>query len=438
MEKIKIFLKYSGTLIIIVAILLCIMLMEIKLIPRDKIEKNIKSSISVLQSNSEVKAIKKDEENTFLHVYADEILLNIIYCMNENEPLKSIMSSNYYAEGQMPSLEKAIEEDSFGNTEYMRYWHGSTIIIRPLLIFFNISQIYYLFAGVLIILLIVLLIILIKKKLYLLVIAFLLGLLMTTSQYVPFCLEYVWTYLIMIITAIISIILEKKEEGNRKINLLMFSTGIITCFLDFLSTETITFTIPILIIFVIRNKEGRIQDIKKELKQIILWMVLWLIGYACMWGVKWLLSSIILNLNSLEYVVDKAMIRVVKPIAHLSLFGKIKLSLYKNVIMLNTFDLFNSTIKNIGILICVIISIILLRKEDKKEIKKTLIILGIGAIPYIRYMVMSGHSTNHFFFTFRAQIVTIISIIIGINMIIDKNKFNKKVEISKRKIKDGK
>lgn len=438
MGKIKIFLKYSGTLIIIVAILLCIMLMEIKLIPRDKIEKNIKSSISVLQSNSEVKAIKKDEENTFLHVYADEILLNIIYCMNENEPLKSIMSSNYYAEGQMPSLEKAIEEDSFGNTEYMRYWHGSTIIIRPLLIFFNISQIYYLFAGVLIILLIVLLIILIKKKLYLLVIAFLLGLLMTTSQYVPFCLEYVWTYLIMIITAIISIILEKKEEGNRKINLLMFSTGIITCFLDFLSTETITFTIPILIIFVIRNKEGRIQDIKKELKQIILWMVLWLIGYACMWGVKWLLSSIILNLNSLEYVVDKAMIRVVKPIAHLSLFGKIKLSLYKNVIMLNTFNLFNSTIKNIGVLICVIISIILLRKEDKKEIKKTLIILGIGVIPYIRYIVMSGHSTNHFFFTFRAQIVTIISIIIGINMIIDKNKFNKKVEISKRKIKDGK
>ena len=313
------------------------------------------------------------------------------------------------------------------------------MIIRPLLMLLNISQIYYFLAIVLIILLTILFIMLIKKKAYLLVVALIIGLIMTTSQYVPFCLEYVWTYIIMLLTSILVINFENKENMSANISKLMFVTGIITCFLDFLSTETITFTIPILIIFYIRNKEGKIKNIKNEMKQIVKWTILWFVGYAAMWAAKWILSSIILNINSLEYVANNMMKRIVDTHSKQSIFYMIKESLYRNVIALYPLDLFRSTIINISIVLSVIISLILLKKQDKKEIQKAMIVLGIGAIPYIRYITIIQHSTNHCFFTFRAQFATIIALLIATSIIIDKNKFEKIIEISnKGKVKNAK
>lgn len=57
------------------------------------------------------------------------------------------------------------------------------------------------------------------------------GLILTTAWYVPFCLEYLWTYLIMFIVTIIAILIENKKK--EYINILMFITGIITFFLIF-------------------------------------------------------------------------------------------------------------------------------------------------------------------------------------------------------------
>lgn len=439
MNKLKSFCKYVGIFVITIAILLGLMVSELKLMSREKIEKNIEASIPTLKSRIEVKRIKIDDENTYLHVYADEILLNMIYCMNAEKPLKSVMVSNYYEEHNIPSLEKALEGKSFGNMQYMRYWHGSTIIIRPLLMFLNISQIYYLLAVLLIILLSILFVMLIKRKAYLLIVAFITGLIMTTSQYVPFCLEYAWTYIIMLVTSIIAIHLVDKIESNKKINMLMFITGIITCFLDFLSTETLTFTIPIIIVFVLRNKQEKIKDIKTELKQIILWMILWLIGYVSMWGAKWLLSAIILNANSLNYVVHNAMERIVDTDKKKTVFEMMKNSLHRNITALYPSKLFRSSIINTSIIIAIITAIVLLKKQDKKEIQKALIILGIGIIPYIRYITIIQHSTSHFFFTFRAQVATIIAVIMSTSIIIDKNKFTKNIVILKKeKEKDGK
>lgn len=153
------------------------------------------------------------------------------------------------------------------------------------------------------ILLITIFAIFIKKKYYILLLAMIIGLIMTSSIYVPFCLEYIWTYIIMLSVTIVAIYLENKESKEIKkdkeknintnknqkqnINILMFITGIITCFFDFLSTQTITFLVPIICIETIRYKENRIKETKEEIKQIAIWICLWLIGYGMMWAIKW-------------------------------------------------------------------------------------------------------------------------------------------------------
>lgn len=421
--------KYLLIFIALVILLSGLMFLTIVTIPREKVEDNIKSSISELKSPIEVKRIKPERYDTYLHVYADEILLNMIYCMDTSKPLESMLKANYYDDGIHPNLEEAVKIESMGNTEYMRYWHGSMAIIRPLLMFFNITQIYYIFAVILIILMLIMFGILIKKKHYILLLATIIGLTMTSSIYVPFCLEYVWTYLIMFIVTIIAIHIENRQKGNTYISMMMFITGILTCFFDFLSTETITFLVPILFIYTIRYKEHRLKEIKKEIKQICIWLILWLAGYGMMWIAKWLLASFILHVNALNYVSDKAMIRINGNMNEKTISATIINGLIKNFKTIYPFYKIKEPIIGWTIFISILVAIIFLAKKNKEEWKKAGIVLGLGLIPYIRYIVIASHSRGHYFFTFRAQLATIIAVIIVMYILIDKNRLKKEIEI---------
>lgn len=85
--------------------------------------------------------------------------------MDTENTLKSAMEDKYYqTEEGRPDLEDAINNQSQGNTQYMRYWHGSMTIIRPGLMIFNIQQIYIFFSIILLILMIILFVLLIKKR----------------------------------------------------------------------------------------------------------------------------------------------------------------------------------------------------------------------------------------------------------------------------------
>ena len=177
---------------------------------------------------------------------------------------------------------------------------------------------------------------------YIEILALVLANVITSSQFVPFCLEYFWTYMIMYIVSIIGFEFACKKDYSKKINILMFITGIMTCYFDFLTTETLTFSVPILLIFMKRNKNKEIENIWKEIKPILLWIILWLIGYASMWAMKWALSSIILNINALDYVVNNLLIRIKDKRLPLEFIDVVKLSLKTNINLIIPFKLFEN------------------------------------------------------------------------------------------------
>ena len=130
MDKVKSIMKYIITFIGLIALLLSLFVVTVRFIPREKIAENIEESIPYIKSNTEVIEVKPTRKYSYLHVYADEILLNMIYCMDSNKPLESIMQSKYYERkiGQnteVPSLEGAIQNNGEGNQEYIRYWHNT-------------------------------------------------------------------------------------------------------------------------------------------------------------------------------------------------------------------------------------------------------------------------------------------------------------------------
>jgi len=48
-----------------------------------------------------------------------------------------------------------------------------------------------------------------------------------------------------------------------------------------------------------------------------------------------------------------------------------------------------------------------------------LLLLMIGAVPYIRYMVLSNHAYLHFFFTYRAQMAAIVALVMILGEVVE-------------------
>lgn len=441
--------KYIIIFFVTLIILFGLLVITAK-IPRELISDNIKESTSEFPTSSEIDKVVIKRDYTYRHIYADAMLLNIIYCIDTSKPVQAVMEAKYYSElkeivnnfDQKEEVSKSISYDfnelvdgkHEGNQQYIRYWHGSMSIIRPLLVFLNLKQIYILNFIIITVLTIILLIILIKTKIKELVVAFIISLIMCFVITVPFCLEYTWTYMIMLIASILAIILEKR---GKKLNILFFVTGIITCYLDFLSTELLTFMVPILLILVIRYKQNRLTNFKEGFKFLVISTILWGIGYIGMWFAKWILASIILKINAFDYVIDNAIERINGGNTAIIRTDNI----YIRAIVDNLLTLFPINIQKrverlyfIPVIIIIFV-LVFIKKKNWRELWFPALLLIIAITPYIRYLILADHSYRHYFFTFRLQMISIIALILAIVYSIDKNiaNYNINLNIFKKK-----
>lgn len=414
----KIIKKINNYIIIflVVLFLLTAILTIVAKIPTEKVERNLKQAMLFFRENlAEITRIDEEREYSYLHIYADEIILNIIKCLDTEKPLSSVLEAKYYTENKndMTNFKyiNLIANDYEGNTEYIRYWHGSIIFIKPLLICFTLEQIYIINAIILGTLIISLISILIKKKYFSIMIAFIIAIIMSAIWYVPFTFEYIWNFYIMIIASIISIIIETKnsENKNEKLFKLFLIVGMFTCFFDFLTTEILTILVPMVIIISIRMKEKRLKNFKEEIKFLVKSLILWLIGYAGMWLAKWIVASIVLNINAMDYVKDNLAYRINGSVREFTKIELIVNAIKRNITTLYPINLIKDRIKEIiiGIVVIVICVFLSMKRKDKTKVKYTIILSMIAIIPYIRYIILSQHSYMHSFFTFRSQIPTI-------------------------------
>lgn len=261
MKILKSILKYIIIYVITVSILASLLILSSK-IPKSLIQENIEESVTFFKENPGIEEKLKRREYTTIHYYADSVLLNIIYSIDSQNPIESTMWSKYYKEVYADinnDFIKVVEENKEPNEQYLRYWHGSMLILRPLLTILNIEQIYLLNKIVMYGLAIALFILLFRKSKKLAII-FLLSMIMVAFRIVPYCLEYSWTFYIMLITSIIAILIEKR--GNKNLYTLFFISGILTCFFDFLTTEIITVLVPALLVLIIRKEDNRLDNFK--------------------------------------------------------------------------------------------------------------------------------------------------------------------------------
>ena len=398
-------LHYPVTFSLTVA-LLTVLLVLSAMIPKSAIRENVLESARFLCDGPLFGTAVEGVEGSRIDRYADSILLGIAWQYDGERPLGSVMESSYYYtddQNENQNLLDAVSKELPANQQYLRYWHGSIVFLRPLLCVFSLPQIYALNGVVLAALTIWLLAELFRKKAFVPAFGVGLGLVMTASWFVPLSLEYTWCYFVMLAGSILAVKLAFSEKWQHMGTFFLLS-GMVTNYLDFLTTETLTLLIPLLLVLWLRKEKTALRPV------VVKGVLAWGCGYVGMWITKWLLAALVMGENVIPFVINHVQER---------LGGNLGLSLGRymtGAVLRNIRCLFPLEYGTLGVLIMlglVVFGSYAGYVHQKKSVHwdRVLLFALLGLVPYVRYLVLHNHAWLHCFFTYRAQLATVLAVV---------------------------
>ena len=348
--------------------------------------------------------------------YADNILLNVLWNMKSDTPLRSALDTVYYdgeGQGLNLGLYSTITEGSEPNADYTRYWHGMVVVLRPLLLLFNITQIKWIGLGTAVLLLAVNVTLLCRKKQYFVAAALPLSYVGVHFWWMVKSAEYQPAILLSLLFTLLFVLFEKK--GETALLCLSVMSGVAISFFDFLTTETLTILIPLAVVLLLWQAEERLGNWKQNLPFLVKSVLAWGGAYGLTFVAKWSLASLVLQENKFVMAVSSAAERVsgTEGADNLPLYQQIPFAVLGNISTLfggiARVDFYNIVL---GLMITILAAgalLYLFRGNYQKDI--TILMLLLGLVPYIRYLVLNNHSYLHEFFTYRAQAITILALL---------------------------
>lgn len=410
-KAIKSVLSYA-TVFFSVLIVLFILLFTVCQIPRSAIESNCRNSAEYFAENESFPLIMDNILCTRIDNYADSIWINITY--NAGTDIRSVISASYYrveGENATDNCYDTVVNSYAPNSEYSRYWHGAQILIRPLLTVFSVTGVRAVLFALFVILCLLSVYLLFRQRMHKAAAVYAISLILSGTWVSLFCLEYIMCFLVMAAAVLAMIIIlsniDGKDGTETKLISLFVISGVAVSFFDFLTTETLTFTMPI-IIYILMNKErNRLGNIKQEVKRIAKFGVAWIAAYVGTFIAKWLLVYIFLGKTTFLNALSNAAYRIDGTLGeNVSLFDRISGLLIRNI---GCIFPFGSDVTASGIVfscLCVLAvlgSVFYLFRKDPIDAKLIALVFLIALIPYLRFICLSNHSYIHYFFTYRAQ-----------------------------------
>lgn len=304
-------------------------------------------------------------------------------------------------------LQYSIDNNFETYVEYSRYWHGYSFIIKLLLLMFDLDGIRNLFTILLIGLSIILLYLINKKLGKMYIIIFSIAFCMIDYFLCGLTLQGV---LIMILMQVFSIfILQYYNNIKKYIYGLFLIFGMLTCYLDLLTTPIVTLFIPLIIYLLLENKNNNLS-LLDNIKICAKASFIWGISYIFTELTKLIIVDLIYHNNAIAKSFEQILYRTVSN----------DLEKYHSFFLnFNVFDTITANLKlafngpSIILFIGLIVYIMnLLFKNEKKNNLKfntaSIIYLVISIVPFIWYILFKNHSYQHAFFTYRNLIITIV------------------------------
>ncbi len=380
------------------------------LIPASFLEQNLSESAALLESEGDWRPVVDGVTGTQLDNYTDALLLQIAYqgSNRTNGPVFYRAMDNTYSLLEnayaVQSLGGMLRGEAGNGASYARYWLGSEVVLRILLCFLNYGQIRLLIGCLAAIGLILLLYGMYKKGYGIYIPAFLGMLVLWFPMVLFYSLQFSAVYFVMIASLLVYVWAPRKSSYA----LFFMGIGMMTAYVDFLTFPLLTLGIP-LGLWIVDREDKRIRDL---LAGGFVCSLFWGLGYAAMWGLKWIVGSLVLRRNLILEALRTVRTRT-------SRHSGDDAFTYPDVLAAN-FHVINHWYIWAGIGLAVLLILLVAIHSNKQRIKQSAqavekqgsrvpICVGtliLALFPFAWYMVTGNHSYVHSWYTFREYALT--------------------------------
>lgn len=295
--------------------------------------------------------------------------------------------------------------DAEGETytiSYPRYWHGYLVILKPLLLLFDVADIrigsmFLLFGSLTCIILLMQ-----KTELDHYILPFGASFLLMNPVAIPLSFQFSAVSYIMLLS--VWIVLNRNVWKFEKLFFFFMLIGIATAYFDFLTFPLVGLYFPMIFILMKEKSWGN------AIKIVILGSIAWIIGYAGMWSGKWLIGSVLTGENFFQSALARA--------NEYSDWENVTLPelVWRNVRVLVKWPII---IAGTEIILWKGKNILKAVKEYQTFLKGMIPFVIIAIAPFVWYVAAGMHSYIHYWFTYRELCVSVFAVLAGLWKAID-------------------
>ena len=386
-------------------------------IPNSAIQRNMRQSALQYMDTDRYALTEDGLFQNITDNHADQMWLNIGWQMGSGNPFRSALDTKYYdgmEHGTTAGLYLTITRGKEANAEYSRYWHATAGLMRIAHLFMDIRGIKFFGMVGLTLLILQTLISLFRRGHGDFGLCLVLSLLLVQVWNLRLSVEYLPCFVICF--ALCPHFLRLERKGNFHLELLSVISGTITASFDFLTTETVTILVPLILVMAVRSRERRLGSPQKVLKLLLRCCLCWLLAYAGSFVIKWVAVSLATGQNHILTAVESAGKRVggvvtagqirKKPNAFMAIAANFS-TLFEGT---SRTDYVRAGMYPVIIILLALLIYWMCRTRQKRH-PGTLFLLLLGCAVILRYGVLANHSFMHAFFTYRALISTILGLL---------------------------
>lgn len=393
---------------LLVGIIGCFLLLLVSLIPQSAIQQNASQSANELVSQPQWMIVLNNGDSSYMmDNYTDSQIIMQSYNLTFSNPESILSNPKHISKADDSNMALALNEvvnnGAENETNYVRYWLGFRVFIRPLLLIGSYFDIRKIVAFTFYLLLSAALVAIAKKVNTGAAICFGVAVALVNPSIVAQSLQFSCTFILSFLF-ILYICCSKRSNIRYEYVFCIF--GILTQFFDFYTSPVITWGIPLLVLLVMDSKNP------KPIFTVLKTGLSWAYGYLAMWLTKWLLATVFTDINAfadgfLRVAERTGMVTMEGAEGNYGVMAALK-AVWLTLFPLNVGKIILCTI----ILVTLICIVIIYRKLGIKTLINTSLLLGVAAVPIVWFALTAQPTYIHAWFQYRSITVTFFGLLL--------------------------
>lgn len=385
---------------LLLSILAGILLMTcVYILPTGRMLTQADRSLPIFENEGTSFCWAPEEKSARLDGFTDAIMLQTAVYVRDENPMKAAMRNDRmeFSEGKLDPA-GSLKQYVYGNrsgyvVSYARYWHGYLLFLKPLLLFFSLSDIRMMNAAFQLILAAGVLLLAFRKQGLRLALPMGLALLVLNPVSTALSMQFSSIYYLTLLGLLIMLL---TESWDRSWGYLVFLfLGIGTAFFDFLTYPACAVGTCLALQALMSRADG-----KTRLLKTVGSGAAWAFGYGGMWSGKWLAASLITGNSVMRDAVEQAQYRSGGEVTAAeggvsATFGAV---LGRNLGVLANPAAAILVLALLGLLVWLLVT-----KRCRFALERaSLLSLAVAfAVPFVWYFLLRNHSLVHCWMTYR-------------------------------------